>query len=136
MKISASEVRAAFNSALEPGDDVLIHAALGKLGHFEAGVDDVILALREAVGPTGTVIMMTDTRSFAKSGRFSMDQPSETGLLTEHFRVTPGVKRSCVPMCSFCAIGPRAGHYTEAFAAIWTKPQLSRVCSKMMVKSC
>lgn len=115
MIISADAVREVFTAALNPGDDVLIHASLGNLGHFEAGVDDVIVALQEAVGPTGTVIMMTDTRSFAKSGEFFMDQPSETGLLTEHFRLFPGVKRSCVPMVSFCAIGERSDFYTEVY---------------------
>lgn len=113
--ISHQETLSAFKKALEPGDDVFVHASLGRIGHFEAGPDGVIEALCSAVGPSGTVIMMTDTRSFAKTGRFSMDQPSETGLLTERFRLTPGVKRSCVPMVSYCAKGPKAEYYTQPY---------------------
>lgn len=113
--ISHQETISAFQQALAPGDDVFVHASLGRIGHFEAGPDGVIEALCGAVGPSGTVIMMTDTRSFAKTGRFSMGQPSETGLLTERFRLTPGVKRSCVPMVSYCAKGPKAEFYTAPY---------------------
>jgi len=98
---------------LAPGEDVMIHASLGQLGQFEAGVDAIIEAMRGAIGPQGTIIMGTDTRSFARTGRFSMDQPSETGLLTERLRLTEGAKRSGNPMASYCAVGPRAAEYTE-----------------------
>ncbi len=113
--IAHKDVTHAFAAALSPGDDVLIHAALGRLGHFEAGIDATIAALCDTIGPSGTIIMMTDTRSFAQTGRFSLQHPSETGVLTERFRVTPGVVRSCVPMVSFCAWGKRAAFYTAPY---------------------
>jgi aminoglycoside N3'-acetyltransferase len=113
--ITRQQVRTAIEASLAKGDDVMIHASLGRLGNFEDGVDALIQAILAAVGETGTVIMMTDTRSFAQTGRFSMVQPSETGLLTERFRLTPGVIRSCVPMVSFCASGPRSSAYTERY---------------------
>ena len=113
--IAQHEVVNAFSQLLSRGDEVMIHASLKPLGHFEAGVDAIIDALCDAVGPKGTVIMMTDTRSFAKTGRFSMDQPSETGLLTECFRQRPDVLRSPTPMASFCAWGRRAAHYTANY---------------------
>lgn len=115
MQITRDETRQAMAAALEPGDDVLVHAALSPLGQFEPDIDVIIEALLDAVGPDGTVIMMTDTRSFSKTGQFSADQPSETGLLTEKFRLMPGVKRSVVPMVSFCAMGPRTDEYTQAY---------------------
>lgn len=115
MSISAEQVRQVFSESLRSGDDVLIHASLGRLGHFEAGVDDVIDALLEAIGETGTLVMMADTRSFSRSGTFSMDQPSETGLITERFRLREGVVRSRVPMVSFCAFGPRSAYYTRPY---------------------
>lgn len=115
MNITPQQTTEVLRSMLDPGDDVLIHASLSKLGHFEAGIDALMTAICEAVAPTGTVIMMADTRSFARTGRFSLEQPSETGLLTERFRLAPGVRRSCVPMASFCALGPRADAYTQRY---------------------
>lgn len=115
MGVTAEQVREVFAQALEPGDDVMIHASLGAIGHFDAGVDDIIDALIEAVAPEGTVVVMTDTRSFAKTGRFSPLQPSETGLLTERFRQREDALRSIVPMVSYAAIGPNAAFYTQQY---------------------
>lgn len=115
MGITPQEVREVFGQALDPGDDVMIHAALGSIGHFDAGVEDIIDALIEAVVPDGTLVVMTDTRSFAKTGRFSPLQPSETGLLTERFRQRENALRSIVPMVSYAAIGPNAAYYTQQY---------------------
>lgn len=113
--ITLDDFRAAMADVLTPGEDVLIHASLGGLGRVEGTVEDIIAAIRAPMGSGATLVMMTDTRSFAKTGRFSMSQASETGLLTECFRLSPGVVRSCVPMVSFCAIGPRAAEYTQVY---------------------
>lgn len=113
--IFEEETRRVLTEALSPGDDVLVHASLSSLGTFERGPDAIIDALFAAVGHAGTVIMMTDTRSFAKTGRFSVDQPSETGLLTEQFRQKPGVRRSVVPMVSFAAAGAHAAEYLQTY---------------------
>lgn len=113
--ISAEETFEAIGAALSPGDDVLIHASLKRIGTFAPGVETIIDALLTSVGTTGTVIMMTDTRSFAKTGRFDVGQPSETGLLTEVFRREPGVQRSLVPMVSFAAQGARAEEYLQPY---------------------
>lgn len=113
--IQAEETFRTMAAALSPGDDVMVHASLGRLGRFEPGVETIIDALVAAVGPQGTVLMMTATRSFAKTGRFDIGQPSETGLLTEAFRQRPGVARSLVPMASFAAEGARAGEYLQTY---------------------
>lgn len=113
--IKAKETFRAIADALSPGDDVMVHASLGQFGTFVPGVDSIIDALFAAVGPTGTVLMMTDTRSFARTGRFDIGQPSETGLLTETFRQRPGVSRSMVPMVSFAAQGARSGEYIQTY---------------------
>ena len=115
MSLSTKEVKESLASVLDAGDDVLIHAALGQIGYFDDGIDALIHAIYDAVTPSGTVIMMTDTRSFAKTGTFSMCQPSETGLLTERFRQMEDVIRSPVPMVSFCAWGSRAAEYTQQY---------------------
>ena len=113
--IEAKETFRAISDALSPGDDVMVHASLGQFGTFIPGVDSIIDALFAAVGPTGTVLMMTDTRSFARTGRFDIGQPSETGLLTEIFRQRPDVSRSMVPMVSFAAQGARASEYLQTY---------------------
>ncbi|MBO6775841.1 MAG: AAC(3) family N-acetyltransferase [Marinibacterium sp.] len=113
--IQAKETSETIAAALSPGDDVMVHASLGRLGRFEPGVETIIDALFAAVGPQGTILMMTDTRSFATTGRFDIDQPSETGLLTEIFRKRSGVARSVVPMVSFAAQGARAGQYLQPY---------------------
>ncbi len=115
MNISQNQIEEALKEGLQPGDDVLIHASLSTLGHFEEGVEALIESICNAVTKAGTVIMMADTRSFAKTGTFSLDQPSETGLLTERFRLMEGVRRSCVPMASFCAWGARVEEYTQTY---------------------
>jgi aminoglycoside 3-N-acetyltransferase len=113
--ITAQEVEAALQQALEPGDEVMVHTALNPLGYFEAGINALIESLCHRVTPSGTIIMMADTRSFARTGIFSPNQPSETGLITEHFRQMPGVQRSWVPMVSFCAWGKNAKIYTQPY---------------------
>jgi aminoglycoside 3-N-acetyltransferase len=115
MEFSQAEATAAIEQALEPGDDVLIHASLSGIGRFSGEIDRLVQSFVDAVTQTGTVIMMTDTRSFARTGRFSIDMPSETGLLTERFRLRPGARRSCVPMISFAAEGARQADYTQPY---------------------
>ncbi len=115
MLVTQLDIQRTMAEVLEPGDDVLVHASLGALGQIEEPVDGIIDAMRAAIGEEGTLVMMADSRSFAKTGRFDMAQPSETGLLTERFRLMPNVVRSCVPMSSFCAIGPRAAEYTQPY---------------------
>jgi aminoglycoside 3-N-acetyltransferase len=115
MKITQSQIDGVLQRVLAKGDDVMIHAALKPIGFLESGVESLVSGICDAVGDTGTVVMMTDTRSFSQTGRFSIDQPSETGLLTEVFRKKKGVLRSCVPMVSFAAFGARAEAYTQPY---------------------
>ena len=113
--VTLDAFRALMTELLPEGKDLMIHAALGKLGRIDGTIEDIIAAIQAPIGPEATLIMMTDTRSFTQTGQFSVTQPSETGLLTERFRQSPGVIRSCVPMVSFCAGGPRAVDYTQAY---------------------
>jgi len=113
--IFLEEIVAAFSQVISPGSDVMVHAALKKFGTFMPGVEIIIDALSSVLGPDGTIVMMTDTRSFAQTGRYDINQPSETGLLTEVFRKYEGVLRSLVPMVSFAAKGVRASHYVQTY---------------------
>lgn len=113
--VDLQEAKLAFRSVITPGDDLLVHASLKTLGYFPDGISAVVEAIQEALTPAGTLIMMTDTRSFARTGVFSPDQASETGRITEVFRRMPLVVRSVVPMVSFCAWGARASQYTKPY---------------------
>jgi Aminoglycoside N3''-acetyltransferase len=115
MNISKDQFQSIVSDGLEPGDDVMIHASLSAIGHYAGGIDEMIDLICDAVTHTGTVIMTTATRSFAKTKRFSPDQPSENGLMTEIFRQREGVKRSCVPMASVAAWGARQDDYTQVY---------------------
>tara|TARA_R110002096_G_scaffold16898_2_gene57707 strand:+ start:37455 stop:38243 length:789 start_codon:yes stop_codon:yes gene_type:complete len=114
-QIGFDELNSVLKSLLTPGRDLFVHSSVSAAGHFTNGVEGVIDSIRIAIGPKASLVMMTDTCSFAKTGRFSQDQPSETGLLTETFRRRAGVRRSVVPMVSFAADGPRAEEYTRRY---------------------
>lgn len=117
---------------LEPGQTVLTHMALSKLGWVVGGAETVIRALLTVLGPRGTLMMPTHTtnntdpadwcnppvpESWHQLIRDHMPayQPSITptrqmGAVSELFRTWPGVKRSAHPVTSFAAIGPNADY--------------------------
>lgn len=75
----------------------------------------VVDALREAVGPQGTLVMPTDGLprgifKFARDRRVfdSRIAPSNRGLITEVFRRSPGARRSEHPWYNVTAQGPAA----------------------------
>jgi len=102
--------------AVNPGDDILVHSSLKSLGFVARGADQVLDLLLNAVGPMGTLVMMTATTGFAQSKHFDvLRTKSETGLLTEVMRLRYPDNRSFVPMTSFVASGVRASQYTSRF---------------------
>jgi aminoglycoside 3-N-acetyltransferase len=102
------------NLGLSAGDTVLVHSSLSSLGFVEGGPETVIDALLETVGPQGTLLMP----SFQSGGEhFLLRQgcvfdvrtsPSELGIITEKFRLRPGVIRSLNPTHCTAGIGPKA----------------------------
>lgn len=95
-----------------PGGVLLVHTAFSKVAPVEGGPHGLIAALRDALGPAGTLVMPSmsddDERLF---------DPQTTsclvgmGVVAETFRKLPGVLRSDSPH-AFAAIGPRAGEIT------------------------
>lgn len=115
-EITSKQLEAALATCLNSGDDVVLHSSLKNLGRFIDGVDSIVDLLLSAVGPSGTITMISHTtRSFSSQGRFSLEQPSEAGILSETFRQRAGVLRSKVPMVSFCSYGARAEEYTQQY---------------------
>jgi aminoglycoside 3-N-acetyltransferase len=97
---------------IEPGDTILVHSSLDQFQAFLGKPADIILALQEATGPTGTVMMPTlpfrgSAVEYVREKRvFDVKKTaSQMGLLTELFRRTPGVIRSVHPTHAVAAWG-------------------------------
>jgi aminoglycoside 3-N-acetyltransferase len=113
-----------------PGVTVLVHSSLSAIGWVAGGAHAVVLALEEALGPGGTLVMpshssgLTDPASWVnppvpaswfETIREEMPpfDPAVTptrgmGAVVDCFRSQPGVLRSNQPRDSFCARGPHA----------------------------
>lgn len=108
------------NTGIQPGDSLLVHCSLSKIGFIHGGPDTLIQALLETLGKEGTLLMP----SFPAGGRnkdyietnkvFDVRlTPSAMGKVSETFRLMPGVHRSLHPTDPVCAYGPLAKFYTE-----------------------
>lgn len=109
---------------------VLVHSAMSRLGWVCGAAQAVVLALEEALGPSGTLVMPTHStqltdpapwcnppvpRAWWPAIRESLPpyDPDLTptrrmGAIPECFRKQPGVLRSAHPHVSFAARGPLA----------------------------
>jgi aminoglycoside 3-N-acetyltransferase len=126
---------------VRPGQDLLVHSSLRQVGPVQGGVETVLRALREAAGPTATIVVPAFTEINSRSSRpfhaatagmtatqlaqyvaampgfDPLTTPSyRMGLLAEYVRRQPDAARSAHPQCSFAAIGPRARQCTEGHA--------------------
>ena len=113
-----------------PGAVVLVHSSLKALGYVPGGTVAVALALLDAVGPDGTLVVPTQTGDNSDPAGWSRPPVPEAwwpviraetpafdpaltpgrgmGALTEQLRTWPGALRSDHPTTSFAAVGPRA----------------------------
>ena len=112
---------------IRPGDMVMVHAAMSRVGRLMSGPDAFIAALRDAIGPQGTLLAYSDWDG-AYDGLLDADgrvppewrdhippfDPAasravrDNGILAEFIRTTPGARRSGNPGASVAAIGARA----------------------------
>ena len=117
-----------------PGMVVLAHSSLSAMGWVCGGPVAVILALQEALGPDGTLVMPTHTSDLTEPSRWENPPVPESwwpviresmpafdpdltptramGVIPETFRKQAGVLRSDHPHVSVCARGPRAQEIT------------------------
>lgn len=111
---------------VEPGMVLLVHSSLSQLGWVAGGAQAVVLALLEAVGPDGTLVMPTHSyltdpatwydpavpetwwpviRQHLPAFDPALTPTRGMGAIVECFRHTPGVRRSSHPSVSFAAWG-------------------------------
>lgn len=118
---------------LRPGQDLLIHSSLRRIGPIEGGAATLLDALLDVAGPRATLVVPAQTtlnsltsRDFhaavaglddheraryiaAMPGFDPARTPSQAmGAFAEHLRLRPSAMRSRHPQASFAAIGPRA----------------------------
>ncbi|SCZ04843.1 aminoglycoside 3-N-acetyltransferase [Microvirga guangxiensis] len=116
---------------VRPGDMVMVHAAMRRVGPLLNGPDALIGALLDAVGPNGTLMAYVDWDArydelLDEEGRVPpewrdhippFDAASsrairDHGILAEFIRTTPGARRSGNPGASVAAIGAQADWLT------------------------
>ncbi|MCL1635660.1 AAC(3) family N-acetyltransferase [Luteimonas sp. SX5] len=96
---------------VRPGGILVVHAAFSKLGPIEGGPEGLIAALRDALGPDGTLVMP----SMSDDDEVPFDAKSTPcagmGVVADTFWRMPGVMRSDNPH-AFAAVGPMAARIT------------------------
>jgi aminoglycoside 3-N-acetyltransferase len=137
MRTQASLAADLSGLGVERGSTLLVHASLRSVGPVHGGSRTLLRALRDALGPDGTVVVPTFTEGNSLTSRrhrrrtrgltrhqllsyrenmepFSVaSTPSDgMGRLAEQVRTTPGAERSTHPQTSFAALGPRAARIT------------------------
>lgn len=105
---------------IQPGDSLLVHSSLSKIGFVNGGALTVIEALKETIGPEGTLLMPTFPASGRNKDHLDANPvfdarltPSAMGSITETFRKGKGVYRSLHPTDPVAAAGPLADYYTS-----------------------
>lgn len=120
---------------VETGSLVIVHSSMKALGYVAGGAHAVVLALLEAVGDDGTLVMPTHSSQLTDPAGWQNPPVPETwwptlrsetppydphitptrmmGAIVECFRTVPGVVRSGHPIVSAAAIGPLADDITR-----------------------
>ena len=105
------------------GDTLFIHSSLKSLGYVEGGAGNLLLALQEAVGPEGTLVLPTyympggSIRAACELKNYVFDvrrHGTHSGRLPEAFLAIAGIHRSVHPTHSVSAWGRHAAYLTEA----------------------
>lgn len=114
--LTASDIRAALRRAgVRRGATLMVHSSLSRFGYVAGGPATVVQALRDALGPRGTLIVPTHSGNVLGAPPYDpRTSPATTGAIPEYFRKLPGVLRSPHPTHSVAALGPRAAELTAA----------------------
>jgi aminoglycoside 3-N-acetyltransferase len=105
---------------IEKGDVLLVHSSLSAIGYVENGPKDVVVALLEAIGADGHLLMPNSPNaSFQLDYIRQLDlfdvenSPSALGAISEWFRKLPNAERSAHPTEPVSCIGPEANWFVS-----------------------
>ena len=115
---------------MRPGGVLLVHSSISALGWVCGGAQAVVEALRDALGPGGTLVVPTHTGGNSDPAGWQHPPVPEAwwpviraempaydpaltparglGAVVELVRTLPGALRSAHPQVSFAALGPQA----------------------------
>lgn len=115
---------------VEPGETLLVHCAMSKLGWVSGGAETIVRALLGAITVTGTLVMPSQSSQLSDPAHWQapavpqnwieiiratlpafdpLTTPTrDMGTVAELFRTWPAAQRSLHPTCSFAALGPQA----------------------------
>jgi aminoglycoside N3'-acetyltransferase len=95
------------------GRVMMVHASLRAIGPVDGDAGGVIEAIRAALGPDGTMLMMIAAHDGEPFDRLTTLADPDNGVLAEAFRTHPGVIVNDHPACRFAAVGPAAAALLE-----------------------
>ena len=123
---------------IEEGDVLLVHSSLRALGYVVGGAHAVVLALRAAVGDTGTIVVPTHSGDRTEPRHWrappvpeawwetirretpafdpALTATRQMGAIADTVRTHPDAVRSAHPHVSFAAWGPHAGEIVRDHA--------------------
>ena len=139
MPLTASSLSSKLRECgLAPGQTVLVHLAMSKLGWVVGGAEAVVLALLDAVGTDGTLMMPAYSNNNTDPSEWQYPPAPEEwwpilrantpaynprttpsrglGVVPELFRTWPGTVRSEHPAFSLAAHGPNASYLVAGHA--------------------
>ena len=123
---------------VETGEILLVHSSLSSLGWVNGGAVAVVQGLLDALGPSGTLVVPTQSGGLSDPavwgnppvpeewwdmiratmpGYDPLITPSRgVGVIPETVRTWPGALRRAHPQTSFAALGPRAAEIVDGHA--------------------
>lgn len=133
-------------TGLKPGDTVMIHSSMSKIGILENGPTTFVNALKRYIGPEGLIVVPT----YPHKGMYKYLEdyqtfdvnttPSKDGAITECLRKSEGAYRSAHPTHPIAAWGKGAKELVEGhekckapFAKGSPFDKLLRMNTKLMV---
>lgn len=119
-------------TGVRAGGILMLHTQMSAIGNVIGGADTVVLAVQDALGPAGTLLVYTcwEHDAFhiadwpeARRAAYLAEPPvfdpdvsqawSGVGRLPERVRTWPGARRSAHPLASVAALGPDAEWLTR-----------------------